>query len=190
MSQKENIKINLSTFFLIIAIIIIIIMGYYIYILTSNENKPTTEVSQSNTFENSNLSTENVVTEIDINSNLIQSLYKYITKLNYSDEKIVYQTKKVTLSDLSNHLKLLTIFNNLKDTDANEIIELPSIYGITVTHTIFSKDTFEKKGKEIFGNNLSITNETFEPIPSKIVEYKDEKYDYYDVQGRRRCSLV
>ena len=116
--------------------------------------------------------------------------YKYITKLNYSDEKIVYQTKKVTLSDLSNHLKLLTIFNNLKDTDANEIIELPSIYGITVTHTIFSKDTFEKKGKEIFGNNLSITNETFEPIPSKIVEYKDEKYDYYDVQGRRRCSLV
>ena len=46
--EKKTIKINLSTFFLILAIIVICIMGYFIYKLNNDITKATNQVSQLN----------------------------------------------------------------------------------------------------------------------------------------------
>lgn len=200
MEEKEPIKIRLSTVilsFIIFILILAIIFMYFYFTNSSKESNNTIENNKESISENiiSNFvntsepvqgeSTNNVSTikKLNINSNEVTQLYKYIMKVNSSQEELVYRNTKVTEKDLNNQLKLATIFENITRNDASNIKNVTDSYGYTTEHIYYSKNTIETIAKKIFGNNTSIKHETYEGLLAQAKEYKNGEYDCYEFQG-------
>lgn len=86
MEEKKNIKISLSTFFLIIAIIVIIIMLGYIYVIKNKENN-NEQITNTNEVEKSYSKVENVLNNTKSSeeikgNNSVQDETKSITEVN------------------------------------------------------------------------------------------------------------
>lgn len=127
---------------------------------------------------------ENTVKEINVDSKKVQNLYSYIEKLNYYEEELVYKTNKVELKDVSNQLKLLTVFSNLTEDDATEeYLHYSEIYPDGNQHLIYSKEVVENKAKEIYGPNVKINHENASPYDSYTREYVNGSYDCYSYEG-------
>lgn len=199
MDEKEPIKIRLSTVILLFIIFILIIAMIFMYFYFTNSNKENTNIIENtvestseNEFSNS-LNTEDSIQEdtnatstikkIDINSSEVQQLYKYIMKVNPSQEELVYRNTKVTEKDLNNQLKLATVFENITRNDASKIKNVTDSYGSTTEHVYYSKNTIENMTKKIFGNTASIKHETYEGLLAQAKEYKNGEYDCYEYQG-------
>jgi len=190
---KEPIKLKLTTAIFLIILLIAIIVGVFYYynkmnpsINTEKENSlPTNEpllTTPSNVNTSEDITTISQVKELDINSNLVKDLYNYILKYSAYEENLVYQSQKVTGETIGNQLKLMTIFENLSETDADEVTTKDE-YGIQVTHTLFKQETVEKKAQEIFGNSIRITHEDCPIYFTKAIDFKDGVYDCYSYQG-------
>ena len=108
MNEKTPIKINLSTFFLVITIIVIIIMGIFLYIEKTNSDKTIAELENSNsdmknTIDNLQNKIETIATTIgsDTSNDTIQNQATAIptnvsssstsTNLTYSSIKGTYE---------------------------------------------------------------------------------------------------
>ncbi len=85
MEKKEEIKISLSTFFLILAIIVIIIMGYAIFKLYNEKKIANNSIqelkSKTNNFEEilaeekSSNNIQNQIETLDTNNDIVKQLY-------------------------------------------------------------------------------------------------------------------
>lgn len=195
MNEKEPIRIRLSTvilLFIIFILILAIIFICYYFLNFKNNNTiinntgSISESNYSNSTTTSNLTQNNNISNIkqlDINSNEVTQLYKYIMKVNSSQEELVYRNTKVTEKDLNNQLKLATIFENITRNDASTIKNVTDSYGYTTEHIYYSKNTIENIAKKIFGDNSSIKHESYEGLIAQAKEYKNGEYDCYDIQG-------
>lgn len=191
--EKEPIKIKLSTailsfiIFILIVIIIGIILYYNVYkVADNNENQTNNNITIKNEELNQNtpnIIKESKIKELDIDSDTVQKLYKNIVKDNECVEEISYQTKKVTSDNLNNIAKLKTIFDNIKDSEADSTETKKNSYGESETHYYFKKETIENKAKEIFGSNVKIINETLPNLLAKEIIYNNGIYDKYEIQG-------
>lgn len=158
--------------------------------VVENEGKTDVEYEEAKPQEKEETSTdkaqkvENNVKEINADSKKVQNLYSYIEKLNYYEEELVYKTNKVELKDVSNQLKLLTVFSNLTEDDATEeYLHYSEIYPEGNQHLIYSKEVVENRAKEIFGPNAKITHENASPYDSYTREYINGSYDCYSYEG-------
>lgn len=194
--KKEPIKIRLSTVILIFIIFILVIAMLAMYIFYNKKDdkqivekaniekkiadneEHNTEVVNNQTKQETNIITSEEK-EIDINSDIIQKLNKYILKFRADDEKIVYQSKKITSENMENKLKLATIFNNLTEKDASEVIENTD----EQKQEIFKKEIVEKKAKEIFGDNVSIIHENCTYNLAENIIYENGVYKRSQFQG-------
>lgn len=192
--EKNQGKINLSTVFLILSIVIIIIMGLFMYNLYKGKLSSDNSIKELNdkisTLENSNTQDKNEeqntnkLESLDIKSDYVRKLYNYVAKFSYYDELIAYQSGKITEKDMTNHLKLLTIFNNLEESDATRIeYQSENEYAQKRKHIIYSKDIIENKAKEIFGNEVKIIHENASPYDGYTIKYQNNEYDCYDYEG-------
>lgn len=191
--KKEPIKVRLTTVILVFIILLLIlaICGMYFYYNMEinkkelNQNENIVETSNK-TQETTNEVDKNLVSaevkEIDINSNLVQELYKYVLKSNSCVEEIAYQNQKVTVDNLSNTAKLMTIFENIDDFEADDTKTNKTDYGIS-THYYFEKETIENKAKKIFGKDVIINHETLPNLLAKEIVFTNGRYDKYDIQG-------
>lgn len=188
--KKEPIKIKLSTAIMLI-IIIILIMGIFVYynifknkdgrIIEEKSNNHINSVVESQIeMQNGNniASNENKVSnevnetkQIDVNSEIVKKLYNYVVKDNECVEEIAYQNQKVTIDNLNNKAKLMTIFENLDNSKADST-EKEDI----ITYYHFKKATVEKKAKEIFGSEDSIEHETLGVLLGKEIKYVNGEY--------------
>ena len=116
------------------------------------------------TFNYTNTLEQPKVTSLDIESEGVKNLYKYIMKINTNQEELVYRSTKVTEKDLNNQLKLMTIFENVDESDASEIKMLTDENGYEVEHTYYTKETIEEVAKKVFGDDVTITHESCESI--------------------------
>lgn len=193
--RKESIKIRLSTVILvfIIFILLLVIAGIFVYYNIANKN------DTDNTFENSILSEnkdgkeevieedediikESKTEEIDVNSELVQKLYKLILKDNECIETIAYQNQKVTISNLENKAKLMTIFENMENSEATSTKTIKTDYE-DMNQYYFSKEKVEEKAKQIFGNQVSITHETLPNLLARQIVFKNGEYLKVDING-------
>lgn len=197
MNEKEPIKIKLSTAILLFIIFILILVIIFMYLYFSNSKNGNNNTIENNTksileneYSNSSTisnSTQNnqtsTIKQLDINSNEVIQLYKYIMKVNSSQEELVYRNTKVTEKDLNNQLKLATIFQNITKNDASNIKYITDNYGFTTEHIYYNKSTIENINKKIFGDSSSIIHESCENLLAQAKEYKNGEYDCYDIQG-------
>lgn len=164
MTDKGPIKLKLSTVILSFIIFILIIGMILMYFYFTNSKNTTNTVESTTTDSTKNVlsgSTSNItvsnteaekvdstVKQLDINSDEVQKLYKYIEKTNEAQEELVYRNTKVTEKDLNNQLKLLTIFENVSESAASNEKNITDEYGNTSNHIYYSKDTIENMAKK------------------------------------------
>lgn len=116
--------------------------------------------------------------QLDINSELVQNLYKYILKVNSTSELLVYQNQKVTSSNLENITKLMTVFQNINDSEADRIQKEKLDYGEILEHYYFNTSTIKNKAKRIFGSDITFNHESFDDLRQRItVYYNNGVYD-------------
>lgn len=202
MGEKKQVKLNLTV--LVVGALVLVTLGIAIgqllaktkenvenSIMTENYNTVTDveyedpkveEKEKSSTEKESNV--ENTVKELDADNKNVQELYSYIEKFNYYEEELVYKTNKVELKDVSNQLKLLTVFSNLTEEDATEsYMEYSEVYPDGNKHLIYTQKIVENKAKQIFGADVKITHENASPYDSYTREYKNGAYDCYSYEG-------
>lgn len=179
--EKQPLKIKFSIAITLIIIFILIIAGIIYYGVTRETENTNSENVTNN--ENTNTLEQPKVTSLDIESEEVKNLYKYIMKINTNQEELVYRSTKVTEKDLNNQLKLMTIFENVDESDASEIKMLTDENGYEVEHTYYTKETIEEVAKKVFGDDVTITHESCESIFASARDYKDGVYDCYEYEG-------
>lgn len=179
--EKQPLKIKFSIAITLIIIFILIIAGIIYYGVTRETENTNSENVTNN--ENTNTLEQPKVTSLDIESEEVKNLYKYIMKINTNQEELVYRSTKVTEKNLNNQLKLMTIFENVDESDASEIKMLTDENGYEVEHTYYTKETIEEVAKKVFGDDVTITHESCESIFASARDYKDGVYDCYEYEG-------
>ena len=179
--EKQPLKIKFSIAITLIIIFILIIAGIIYYGVTRETENTNSENVTNN--ENTNTLEQPKVTSLDIESEEVKNLYKYIMKINTNQEELVYRSTKKKKKNLNNQLKLMTIFENVDESDASEIKMLTDENGYEVEHTYYTKETIEEVAKKVFGDDVTITHESCESIFASARDYKDGVYDCYEYEG-------
>lgn len=182
-------KVSLGTVICIVIIfILIIVLGamyvYYNYIPRKDINNM---VNTNEDAENLNVNNMQSTTDLDINSKLVEKLYKYILKFNYYDETLVYQVDKVTTANLDNQIKLLTAFENLDESEAKKV-KTTDLTGVADEDGnsykyLYKKEVVEQKVKEIFGVDATVIHENCSPYDGHSRIYENGIYTCYDYAG-------
>lgn len=196
MEKKQRVQIILLTLFLIISIIFIGIMAFFMYKLYNDNLSLNASVkdldnklsnSNNSVFEDntSNKSEEKDQSEVlNIDSLFVRKLYNYVAKYNYYEELVPYQSKKITEKELTNRLKLLTIFNNLEKNYATRVEYIyENEYEPRREHIIYSENIIEEQAAEIFGKDVKIKHEDANPYDGHSIIYKNNEYDSFDYNG-------
>lgn len=192
--KKEPLKLKLTTVvFMFIILLIVVVIAFFYIVNNKTSINQTNEIEKSQLFDANNTNTSNTTNstnstktqQLNIDDKLVQELYNYILKYSDYEETLVYQSQKVTSETMDNKLKLMTVFENLSASDADDVTN-SNEYGIQITHYLYKAETVEKKAREIFGNNSSITHEDCPIYFTKAIDYKNGIYDCYDYQGGGR----
>lgn len=212
MEKNKDIKISLSTFFLILAIVVIIIMGVFIYKFYNDKEVASSQVEELNkkitNLEGKNGNSNEVENEVEISSSLdsVQNLYAYLSKGNIAEE--LYNKSNNNIENISNEQILQIAYNYLVYCDENYKTESASDFTkevkddenkyLTYTGRIVSKDAIENAINKIFGKEISYKLNDFEElgktisklnemVPSKL-KYNSSKlrYEIYEFQGGGR----
>ena len=205
MEEKGPIKVKLSTAILLIVIFLLIIAMIFMYFYFKNSNSSenlengqtqnNASVS-SNTFSGNSLNntqssnSENTIVNdnsapvsLSIESDEIKQLYNYVMKTNANQELLVYRSSKVTLDDLNNQLKLITVFQNVSESDATEVASRTDETGFTAKHIYYDKNTIDNVAKNVFGDNVSITHESCWSDFGYTRDFENGRYDCFSYQG-------
>ena len=182
MDEKQPIKIKLSTVILIfiILILIFVIIGMYMYY--NNDNTNPNAVSSTNSLQsaaNSNKSNTGEtakLTELNIGSDQITKLYKYIPALD-SDliEKNAYQSTKITMNNLTSDYLLKNAFKNLELKDSDKKTFDSSTTDVSDMYR-FDASLLQSKVKEMYGTNID--NQDFRISASEQCGYENGEYVY------------
>lgn len=180
MEEKGVIKIRLSTAILCFIILVLIFGITFMYIYY---NKEKTNDFEEKNIANSSDSADTVNTvnsgidateSLDINSEVVKKLYKYVMKSN-DENGLVYKTTKVTNENIDEKIKIFTIFANLTKEEAYDAKE--NAAGLTTLY--YKKETFNNKAKEIFGSDIIIPDNEFSyELNGDTVSYKNGAYVY------------
>lgn len=194
MDEKKSIKVSLGTVVCIFIIFILIIALIWMYVhynyISDNNNTSNIEdtVNTNNIITNTESSNNQAIAKsLDIDSQEVKRLYKYILKFNYYHETLVYQENKVTYNNIDNQLKLLTIFDNLDENQAQKV--KTDDYTCVVEDDgnsykyLYTKETVEAKAKEIFGKNATVVHENCSPYDSYSRIYEDGIYTCFSYAG-------
>lgn len=174
---------------LVVLAIVIIIAG--ILIATRNNNNGELSNTVNETMANTSEpeeepeepKDESLETSLSVNSSEVKQLYDYILKVNENQEELTYRSETVTLEDLNDQLKIMTVFKNLSEDDADNTKQVTDEYGQTTKHVYYSKETVDKKAKSIFGDDVTIKHQSSETLLAHAIDYKDGQYDCYEYQG-------
>ena len=189
--EKKQVKISLGTFIVGIIAIILVVAVVIMGIQISNQNKALEEsqiamankekelqqdkISKNNESATSS-NTNNKTQTLDINSNLIQKLYKIPLKCNdfgyYKDDKYYlrgfYKDNPATYQNLSNLEKTIAILKNVNENEvevskmtdikASEKYNLPSEYIYKDNEypnefRFYNSNLISDTAKKIYGNN-------------------------------------
>ena len=180
MEEKGVIKFRLSTAILCFIILVLIFGITFMYIYY---NKEKTNDFEEKNIANSSDSADTVNTvnsgidateSLDINSEVVKKLYKYVMKSN-DENGLVYKTTKVTNENIDEKIKIFTIFANLTKEEAYDAKE--NAAGLTTLY--YKKETFNNKAKEIFGSDIIIPDNEFSyELNGDTVSYKNGAYVY------------
>ena len=206
--ERKIVKIRLSTAilcFIILALTLGLVFMYLYYnkkddnkntvetqnTASTSSNTTTTNTSENtvantvtnktqNTAESNNTSSSSVKKEtLDVNNELVKKLYKYIIVDNDNSGKLLYKSQKITNKTIDEDVKYLTVFENLDTGLAtkNQVSEIEWNY-------TYTKETFEKKAKEIFGNDVELPNNNFSyELLGRIVSCENGVYKDSRMQG-------
>ena len=145
-------------------------------------NDAINNISSESNMNETNITNVQKTEELDINSKLVQKLYNYILKDNDCVETIAYQSQKTTRENLENQVKIMTIFENIEDSEADSTKKETLDYGAVLIHYYFKKETIENKAKEIFGNDIVIIHESISNLKSMYdVAYNNGTYEKTDI---------
>lgn len=100
MDEKKPVKINLSTFFLVLAIIVIIVMGYFIYKLNTEKTVETEK--------NANLNNEvsNLQSTVNSLNEKINNISNIVSSSHSSNENTTSNTVNNNISNTTNNTNL------------------------------------------------------------------------------------
>ena len=177
--KKILIKI-ISIFVLILLVMLVIHISNDINEEDNFDNNENILVENKSNF-NENENKTQAVEELSTDDEMVQKLYNYIRDINYYEEKIMYQDRKILLDDLSNQLKLLTIFDNLDKSESEQ--EEAFIDEAEQEHVFFSEEVVLEKARKIFGNDVEIVNEDVLPWPGSNIIYKNGRYECFESDG-------
>lgn len=188
MEEKQGVKRSLLIFLVILIIVVIAFFAYKLYSSKESQSTATGNSENSNMqgdiYNQNETQNTNKAESLNIEDELVKKLYNYVEKFSYYEELTAYQSNKVTEKDMSNKLKLLTIFDNLDEKDATRIeYKYENEYVPKREHIIYSKNVIENKAKEIFGENVVITHEDASPYDSYSIIYKNDEYDCFEYDG-------
>ena len=209
--EKKEIKISLSTFFLILAIIVIIIMGYAIFKLYNEKKIANNSIqelkSKTNNLEEilaeekSSNNIQNQIETLDTNNDIVKQLYGYILKsddLGYSfawqngfEPASFYRNTKTTYSSLSDMEKMLTVLKNYKESEIKKVnkTQLKTIIDTTYIHdTVKVYENINKKAMEIFKQNNTNWN-NYDGCASKL-EYANDCYYLSEIEGGGKGTSI
>ena len=195
--KKDPIKIRLSTAIMLFIIILLIIAIFGIIVYYNVVDSVNKDEKNANSINNiaselvkneesivNEIKTENNnIENLDINSESVQMLYKYVLKDNECIEEIAYQNQKVTSDNLDNKVKLLTVFENLDDEEADRMDKTKFESELEDINYYFSKEKIEEKAKMIFGTNVSIKHETLPELFATRIAYNNGEYIKTYFQG-------
>lgn len=168
MSDKKNIKISLSSFFLIIAIIIILIMGYAIYRLYAKKSVAETQV------DNLNSKIESLESQVDGLQTTINSVSAAISNGTNSNTSNVNQssnTNNTTDTEAINTKckttldKYLNLIGTSEGSPENLLVEL----------NLLTTDKFEKL-KNNSNENYIKTSVKYEDLKNAMLDYVTEDF--------------
>ena len=215
--EKKQIKLSLGTFIFCIITIILAVIVVIMGIQMSNQNKALEEskiamenkekelqeqnVSRDNT-NRANTATkveENNGTELNINDSIVQNLIRKIGS-EHEKEQALDEILRVGNFDKNNIpndliLKLGFLSVNLDDRKFRDnVMDYIGTDLVPYISTIeeMTRETLQKSIRNLFGNNIKYTDETFEmdytefatfsnhylpnPYEKRVVEYKNEIY--------------
>lgn len=191
MEKKESGKISLYLCFILV-ILTALVVGILVYTLAQTEKD--------------SIINEEKTEELDIKSELVESLNNKTVKYNnlgaivvsdnqetdYFDSSF-YKDTKVEYTDLSNEEKIVAVINNIipKEVYATEI-DTSNFYPIyrEAAHfennsniKLYTKEQLEESAKKVFGENATdIKWETLDMCGS-ILDYVDGNYYEYSYEG-------
>jgi len=191
MEEKKERKVRISTviFILVILVLVLGIVGMWYYynnianVSKDNEKPPLSD--NKSTIEDDTEVSE--IKALNINDKIVTELYDSIVKINYYEETLVYQKNKVTLSNIDNQLKLLTIFQNLKEEDGQKV-KATEYTGVIEDDGnsykyLYTKETVEEKAKEIFGQTATVRHEDCSPWDGYSRIYENGVYTCFAYAG-------
>ena len=164
MSEKEPIKMSLSTFLLILAIIAIIALFCFIYIDKSNSNKEIDKLKTNisdlqNTISNSQNSAENIQnTDNNVNNNTSSAI------LNETNQENSNSSKDTNTSSKTSSLKFGTYSINEEPVDPSEGSGIENVK--LNNNDKFSIDLVY--GGTTYSGNYTINNDTLICKSSKV----------------------
>lgn len=158
-----------------------------------NENSDNTENSVENAEKEEAKEQEILATDDE----MVVKAYKYIPTVYYNEiMPTAYQDKKVEINDLSNQVKLINVFKNIKfkrdeitdviDPGLNEsmtfwVKDEEGNECVTGWYS-FDKEVMHKYAKEFYGDDIILTDETIKISWAETCTYNDETgmYRYSD----------
>lgn len=199
--MDEDKRANKDFFKLFLVLVLALTMiGIFIYFMY-NSSAGNGEILQSNNMNNLDANNINELTsetttikELGVDDLVVSSLYKYIEKTptdagQYYIEDTFYKDGKTEYKDLSDEVKILAVFQNLTDEDCTQVdataIKDKLQYQIDDGKVkLYSKETFNKKLKEIFGENATVNYKSIEGC-GEIIDYlkNDQEFAYYIFPG-------
>lgn len=183
MEEKKIIKVRLSTVilcFIILLLIIGMVCMYFYFTYKDNTNVPTNTVQTSEVQNNTN-STEETISQLDINSSIVTKLYSYIPiwRVDLPEVLNAYQNKTTTIKDISEDYLLGHAFNQLNLSDKDKLqfeYDNGTLMEPDPKWFTFKTTLLQEKVKELYGT--SIKNQDFECGIAESCVYKGEKYSH------------
>lgn len=202
MKEREPIKINLSTFFLIMAVIIIILMGMYIYKLSNektNEQK-VANVSGQEVNNSENKNEKNTTNEFANEQKADNVSEKEVTNAENKDENTIPENTDNDEKDSKNESKSnkTTVFTDkeIKESIQNYLHLVGVCEGspYEMLEMIDLSDTKEYDDSEITDDYYKETNIKYSTFKKKMLNYMTEeclkefsKHAYKNIDGYLYC---
>lgn len=180
MDEKKE-KKHLLKKILLVIVMIIVALGVFIYFMQNSK------IDNGFIFENRNAAVNNDTTneQLKLDDSLVNSLYNYVEKTPVDDgdyyvEDTFYVSGKTELSNLSDEVKILTVFQNLTVEDSEEVDASDYTNKIILPEdmqkiNVYSKEIFDNKLKEIFGKDATVNYKKVEGCSVNIDYLEDKK---------------
>ena len=124
--EKKEIKISLWTFYVLVAAIVVLVGAVVIGALNvqkQQNNKQNGETIGNNEQGQQQVADVDKVEQLNVNSELVQKLYSYVSYIEPRTEMGFYRNEKMTESNLDEDLKLLTVLYELLEEKKYTIVK-------------------------------------------------------------------